>query len=81
MRLCKKQVDRPYGITKILVLWGQCIRFVMLIKRGRGVFYIAPQAALLDELMDKRPEADPLNDTVYVDQDSLHRIIPRYILS
>ena len=29
--------------------------------------------------MDKRPEADPLNDTVYVDQNSMHRInLPPY---
>ena len=55
--------------------------FQLKLDPGGGVFYISPQAALLDELMDKRPEADPLNDTVYVDQDSLHRIIPRYILS
>ena len=53
--------------------------FQLKLDPGGGVFYIASQSALLDKLMDKRPEAYPLNNTVYVDQDSLHRIIPRYI--
>ena len=53
--------------------------FQLKLDPGGGVFYISPQAALLDELMDKRPEADPLNDTVYVDQNSMHRInLPPY---
>ena len=48
--------------------------FKLKLDPGGGVFYIAPQPAFLDELMDKRPEADPLNNTVNMDQNSLHRI-------